>query len=110
MELTAIRNACTETLIISLLIDRPMHGYEIGKEIERRSRGYFQFKHSTLYPVLHRLERRGLISGEWVHPPGGKPQKRYHLTEAGDRYSQQDAASWGEFIAAMGCFLEVVMP
>ncbi len=101
MEVTRIKQACTETLIISLLKQRPMHGYEMCKEIERRSMSYFSLKHSTLYPVLHKLEKRGLISGEWVDFEGGKPKKHYTLTRAGLAHYDESAVEWRAFFDAM---------
>ena len=51
----------TETLILSLLTEESMYGYQLVKEMEFRSSGYFQLKEGTLYPALHRLERDGLV-------------------------------------------------
>ncbi|MCX8125897.1 MAG: PadR family transcriptional regulator, partial [Dehalococcoidia bacterium] len=53
----------TDSLLLSVIGDGPMYGYQIIKELERRSNGYFQFREGTLYPALHRLERAGLITG-----------------------------------------------
>ena len=53
------------------------------KEIEKRSGGYFTLKHSTLYPLLHRLEHEGLVRSHWAEFEGGKPRRYYELTAAG---------------------------
>ncbi len=50
-----------EPLLLSLIGQQPMYGYQIIKELEKRSQGYFKFKEGTLYPVLHRLENAGLV-------------------------------------------------
>ena len=105
MEVNRIKQACTETLVISLLKQRPMHGYEMCKEIERRSMSYFSLKHSTLYPVLHKLEKRGLIAGEWGAPEKGKPKKRYRLTRAGLSHYDESTVEWRAFFQAMGMLL-----
>ena len=52
-------------LLLSLIGQQPMYGYQILKELEGRSQGYFKFKEGTLYPALHRLERTGLLLGRW---------------------------------------------
>ena len=101
MELKSIKKSCSESLIISLLKDGPMHGYEMGKEIEGRSSGYFSFAHSTLYPVLHKLEKKGLIRGEWHQSDNERPRKYYALTAAGERYHADDREQWRDFFLAM---------
>jgi PadR family transcriptional regulator PadR len=51
----------SESLLLCLVGQQPMYGYQIIREIERRSQGYFKFKEGTLYPALHRLEKAGLV-------------------------------------------------
>ena len=70
----------TETLLLSLLAGEAMYGYQIVKEIEWRSSGYFQFKEGTLYPALHRLERSELVEGTWREADSGIPRRYYHIT------------------------------
>jgi len=55
----------TESMLLALMELEPMYGYQIVKEVEQRSSGYFEFKEGTLYPALHRLERAGLVEGRW---------------------------------------------
>ena len=55
----------TETLLLALLEVESMYGYQMAKEVDERSNGYFAFKEGTLYPALHRLERDSLIAGNW---------------------------------------------
>ena len=74
----------TETLLLSLLSGEPMYGYQLVKEIEQRSSGYFHFKEGTLYPALHRLERDGLIAGAWRSSTTGQ-NRRYHEVTANGR-------------------------
>ena len=102
MDIENIKKACTETLVIKLLTKGPMHGYEMAKEVERRSSGYFVFKHGTLYPILHRLEKEGLIMGKWsAGEPAERPRKYYQLTKAGRRSHKANAAAWREFFGVM---------
>ena len=73
----------TDSLLLCLIAQQPMYGYQIIKDIDRRSEGYFKFKEGTLYPALHRLERAGLVLGRWQVLPSGQQRKYYHITEKG---------------------------
>jgi PadR family transcriptional regulator, regulatory protein PadR len=73
-----------ELLVLSALRDAPRHGYQLALDIEEGSNGLFRLKHGTLYPILHRLEREGLIRGSWSRD-GGRSRKVYELTSAGAR-------------------------
>lgn len=78
--------ACNEALILAALSGEPRHGYQIVLDIEARSDGAFRFKHGTLYPILHRLEKEALIEGAWSDEgPRGK-RKAYRLTPAGEAF------------------------
>ena len=94
MDVDRIKNACSETLVLTLLNEGPMHGYEMCKEIERRTSGFFTLKHSTLYPLLHRFEKNGLVKAKWGDFDGGKPRKRYTLTKKGAAYHRDSVKSW----------------
>ncbi|MFC1923829.1 PadR family transcriptional regulator [Chloroflexota bacterium] len=91
----------TETLLLSLLKNQPMYGYQIIKELEKRSRGYFKFKEGTLYPALHRLEASGMIQGSWERLPNGQERRYYHLTEKGLQRLDEKLAEWQGFSAAI---------
>ena len=73
----------TDTLLLSLLAYEHMYGYQLVKEMDRRSSGYFQFKEGTLYPALHRLERERLVEGRWQMSPSGQKRRYYHITTEG---------------------------
>jgi len=91
----------TETLLLSLLKNQSMYGYQIIKEIEKRSQGYFRFKEGTLYPALHRLEADGLVRGRWERLPSGKERRYYHLTEKGLKLLGEKVAEWQGFSLAV---------
>lgn len=75
-----------EVLILAAVERKARHGYEIALHIEERSGGYFTFKHGTLYPILHRLEKEGHLDGEWTRGgAGGRKRKVYRLTAEGRR-------------------------
>src|SRR5262249_8659600 len=65
-----LKKGSAALLILSMIEHRPRHGYEIGKLIEERSGGTLQFNVASFYPLLYRLEQRGLIQGRWVEKAG----------------------------------------
>jgi len=91
-----------EPLLLYLLSQQQMYGYQIIRELEGRSQGYFKFKEGTLYPVLHRLEKAGLIRGQWEALPTGRQRKYYHITDKGRATLVEKARQWQEFLTAMG--------
>jgi transcriptional regulator len=106
MELTQgtereLKKGSAEVLILALLEDRPRHGYEVAKLIERRSSGVLQFHAASLYPVLFRLERRGWIQGRWLEKAGQRRRRYYRLMPAGRRVLAAQRRSWREFIRAL---------
>lgn len=96
-----LKKGSTELLILSLIEARPRHGYEIGKLIEQRSGGRLQYRIASLYPMLCRLEDRGLIAGRWVERAGERRRRYYRLTSEGRRMLRRERALWREFMAAV---------
>src|SRR5215831_3457807 len=97
----ARKKGSAEFLILAQLESRPRHGYEIGVEIERRSEGAVSFQIASLYPVLYRLERKGLIAGQWVEAPGQRRRRYYKLTPAGRKMLSEQRRSWSAFLNAL---------
>jgi transcriptional regulator len=97
-----LKKGSAELLILSLVEDRPRHGYDIGQLIELRSRGTLRFNVASLYPLLYRLEKRGWIRGRWVEKAGQRRRCYYRITEAGRKVLVDQRADWGRFIAALG--------
>jgi len=96
-----VKRGSAEMLILALVEDRPRHGYEIAKLIEQRSDGVLQFHVASLYPLLYRLEKRGLISGRWVEKAGQRRRRFYKLTAAGQKILNEQRQTWKEFFAAL---------
>ena len=96
-----LKKGSTELLILALLDAQPRHGYEIGKLIEARSGGRLSFRIGSLYPVLLRLEDRGLISGKWLEKSGERRRRFYRLTTAGRTALEAQRDSWREFVTAI---------
>ncbi len=83
-----------------------MYGYQIVKEPEARSQGYFKFKEGTLYPALYRLEKSGLILGEWQMLPNGRQRRYYHITDKGHFKLATDKVQWQDFFNAMNMIIQ----
>jgi len=96
-----LKRGSTEMLILALVEDRPRHGYEIAKLIEQRSEGVLQFHAASLYPLLYRMEKRGLISGRWVEKAGQRRRRFYKLTVAGQKILAVQRRTWKDFFAAL---------
>src|SRR3978361_1338549 len=77
-----LKKGSAELLILSLVEDRPRHGYDIGQLIELRSRGTLRFNVASLYPLLYRLEKRGWIRGRWGAKAGERRRRYYRRTPA----------------------------
>ena len=96
-----MRKGSTTVLVLTLLAERPMYGYQLVKELERRSDGYFNLKEGTLYPALHRLEKDGLVCSEWEETAQGPARKYYYLTEKGRQALTKSAEEWGTFASKL---------
>jgi DNA-binding PadR family transcriptional regulator len=96
----------SNSLLLSLLEQQPMYGYQIVKELETRSQGYFKFKEGTLYPALHRLEKSGLITGKWQMLPNGRQRRYYHITTKGQAKLTQEKTQWLDFFTAVSLILQ----
>ena len=95
-----------DSLLLSLIGQQPMYGYQIIKELEGRSQGYFKFKEGTLYPALHRLERTGLVEGRWQALPSGRRRRYYYITEKGRFILIEKTAQWRDFLVAMNLIIQ----
>jgi len=92
-----LRKGSVRVLILSLLQEQSMYGYQLSKELRRRSKGYFEFKEGTLYPALHRMEKEGLLRGEWQVVEEGPSRKYYHLTDKGRHELARSRRDWTTF-------------
>lgn len=92
-------------LILNLLAEREMYGYEILQEAERRSSRAFQLKEGTLYPALLQMERSGLLKATWRDSPAGRARKYYSLTAKGRRRAASKRLQWTSISEAMRAIL-----
>lgn len=91
----------TLTLILSLLEEQPMYGFQITREIERRSEGTLRFREGLLYPALHQLEKEALVEAEWQVSSQGPRRKYYRLTSEGRRQAERLRRRWAAFAGAV---------
>jgi transcriptional regulator len=96
-----LKKGSAELLILSLLQDRPRHGYEIGQLIELRSQGALRFNLASFYPLLYRLETRGWIRGRWMEKSGQRRRRYYRLTRTGKRVLAARREGWRDFVEAV---------
>ncbi|MCP1426482.1 MAG: PadR family transcriptional regulator [Paenibacillus sp.] len=90
----------TETLILNLLQERPLYGYELIKELHRQSEGVFNLKEGTLYPILHAMEIEGWVESYWMEVEGRK-RKYYSIRDKGMEALQSKKAEWNLFRRAV---------
>lgn len=95
----------TTTIILSLLREEPMYGYQLVREIGARSKKYFTLREGTIYPLLHSLERQELIEGSW-QKQGNKPARKYYqLTAKGEKVLATNLIEWKNFSLALNSLL-----
>lgn len=95
----------TGPIVLRLLGEREMYGYEIVKVVNERTRGALQYKEGTLYPCLHQLESDGLVSSVWRDSPAGKQRKYYRITRKGRAELAARTQEWGQFSAVVNDLL-----
>src|ERR1044072_8036630 len=96
-----VKRGSTEMLILALVEDRARHGYEIAKLIEQRSDGVLQFHVASLYPLLYRMEKRGLIKGTWIEKTGQRRRRFYKLMPAGKKGLNEQRQTWSDFFLGL---------
>jgi PadR family transcriptional regulator, regulatory protein PadR len=91
-----------DMLILRTLLFGPAHGHQIAKHIQRTSEEVLQVEHGSLYPALHRLERKGWIASKWEAPKDTKREfKYYRLTAAGRKQLLSEESKWKRMASAI---------
>ena len=93
-------------LILKTLALEPMHGYGIGVRLEQISRGIFRVNGGSLFPALRRLERDGLIAGDWRVTENSRRAKYYSLTPAGRTQLRRETRDWEQQTTAIARILQ----
>jgi transcriptional regulator len=97
----AAKKGSADLLILALVDEQALHGYEIARRIEERSAGTLRFTLASLYATLYRLEERGWIRGRWVERAGQRRRRYYRITGMGETVLAAQREEWGRFIIAL---------
>ena len=95
----------TAPIVLKLLSERQMYGYEIVKVVNERTGGRFRWREGSLYPCLHRLEAMGMLKSVWREAPNGKNRKYYLITRKGHAVLAKRTEEWTEFATAVNAVL-----
>lgn len=98
---TELKRGTAELAVLSVLEDGPLHGYEIGRRIEKQSGGTLRFTLAALYPLLYRMEHHGWLRGEWETGHTGKKRRCYRLLPKGRRMLKPMRAEWADLFRAL---------
>jgi transcriptional regulator len=96
-----------DLLILKTLSLEPMHGWAISERLHQVSRATLQIPQGSLYPALHRLERRGWITSSWGASDNNRKARYYDLTRAGRKQLASETAAWAKLTAAVGLVLDM---
>jgi len=105
---TDLLQGTLDLLILKTVALGPQHGYGISLRIQQISRDALQVRQGSLYPALHRLERRGWIASEWGDSENNRRAKFYKITRAGRRQLEVEETNWERLAAAIGQVLKTV--
>ncbi|HYK74724.1 MAG TPA: PadR family transcriptional regulator [Pseudoneobacillus sp.] len=92
----------TSLILLQLLNEKEMYGYELVKELDKRSDHHLQVKEGTLYPALHKLENQEYVECYWEEQEKGPARKYYRITENGKKLLQDKTNEWERFVQVMG--------
>jgi len=97
-----------DLLILKVLALEPQHGWAISERIQQISSEVLRIQQGSLYPALHRLERRGWIRAKWGASENNRRAKYYELTKGGRKQLEAEESSWRKLAAAVGQVLRTV--
>ncbi len=95
-----------DMLILQVVATGPIHGYAIAQRIQQISRDALQVLQGSLYPALHRLENKGLLTAEWQQSETGRDAKFYRLTRTGRAQLKAETANWARVSEAIALILQ----
>ena len=90
-----------DLLILRTLLVGPAHGHQIAKHIQRSTEDVLQVEHGSLYPALHRLERKGWLTSKWESTDGKREFKYYRLSAAGRKQLAVEESKWQRLVGAI---------
>ena len=98
--------ASTAVLILKVLARGPSYGYEIVRKVNDAAEGVFTWQEGTIYPVLRKLEKEGLLRSQWEDTDAGRSRKYYHITKKGRKAAAASVAEWQGFYGLVTRFAE----
>ena len=96
-----------DLLILKALSLEPLHGWAVAERLQQITSDALQVGQGSLYPALHRLERRGWIKARWATTEHNRRAKYYELTRAGRRQLESEVASWKRLAAMVGRVIDL---
>ena len=96
-------------LVLQALRQGPLHGLAVSRRLEGETEGLLRVEEGALYPALHRLERDGLLEGEWGRTGENRRAKFYRLTRKGRRHLDREAARWARHAQAVAAVLDLTV-
>ena len=97
----------TSMLVLGVLEEKEMYGYQIIKELEQRSETVFALKEGTLYPILHVLEQDGFLEAYWEDTSAARKRRFYRITKKGRKELDRQKEEWKEYAGAVGKVLQL---
>ena len=101
----AMPQGSLDMLILRTLLMGSQHGYAVARHLHEASNSFFQIEEGSLYPALHRLEQRGLVSSEWGPSEANRKAKFYTLTAAGKKSLKEQTSAWQEMQRAISSIM-----
>ena len=99
-----------ELLVLKIITGGRMHGFAIARRIEALTDDMLSVEEGSLYPALHRMERRGWLKAHWGASENNRKAKFYQLTRKGEKQLQEQETSWADFARAVGKVLQGPTP
>jgi transcriptional regulator len=98
---TELLRGTLDMLVLRTLLIGPAHGHQIAKHIQRSTGDVLQVEHGSLYPALHRLERKGWLTAKWETGDGKREFKYYRLSAAGKKQLAVEESRWKRLVEAI---------
>ena len=92
-------------LVMKLLEEQDMYGYQMIETLKQRSDDTFRLKAGTLYPLLHSMEKEGLVAAREAQSPSGRPRRYYRITGEGLKVLEEKAEEWQTYAHAVSAVL-----
>lgn len=101
-----LKKGSIQLCLLAVISTGKKYGFQIIKELRELSSGYYDLKEGTLYPALHRLEKRGYLKSQWITQESGMPRKYYSLTNKGRKALSEAGAEWTRMVNGVNSVLE----